>query len=212
MKKLLFVCGSLVFMSCEDGKEGAEGVDGLNLLVSMETEPAGTNCENGGTKVSFGYDQNGDGILASTEITSNTYVCDGSNGNDGNDGVANITTEIIELTGNNTEYVEYSSGNSGYLEYVSSSPLITQDVLENGLVVVEMSNSNNPYVWYSLPIVLFSGDDDGVEYIYTNEYAYQEGIVGISWWCSFDRTAQEWINISSLWANYYKISIITPTE
>lgn len=204
MKKLLFVFGLLVFMSCEDGKEGEEGEDGLNLLVSMETEPVGTNCENGGTKVSFGYDLNGDGILASTEITSNSYVCNGS------DGVANINTEIIELTGNNTEYVEYD--NSGYLLYSSDSPLITEDVLENGLVVVEMSPSNNPYVWYSLPIVIFEGDNSGVEYIYTNEYAYQEGSVGISWWCSFDRSAQDWINISSLWANYYKISIITPTE
>ena len=70
---------------------------------------------------------------------------------------------------------------------------------------------NNPYTWYSLPLVIFNGDDSGVEYIYTNEYAYQEGSVGISWWCSFDRSSQDWIDISSLWANYYKISIITPT-
>ena len=210
MKKLLFVFGLLVFMSCEDGKEGVEGEDGLNLLVSMETEPSGTNCENGGTKVSFGYDQNGDGILASTEITSNTYVCNGSNGNDGNDGVANITTEIIELTENNTEYV--GDNDNGYLLYSSNSPLISDDVLENGLVVVEMSPSNDPYVWYSLPIVMFDGDNLGVDYIYTNEFAYQEGSVGISWWCSFDRSAQDWLGISSLWSNYYKISIITPTE
>ena len=209
MKKLLFVFGLLVFMSCEDGKEGVEGEDGLNLLVSMETEPSGTNCENGGTKVSFGYDQNGDGILASTEITSNTYVCNGSNGNDGNDGVANITTEIIELTENNTEYV--GDNDNGYLLYSSNSPLISDDVLENGLVVVEMSPSNDPYVWYSLPIVMFDGDNLGVDYIYTNEFAYQEGSVGISWWCSFDRSAQDWLGISSLWSNYYKISIITPT-
>ena len=210
MKNLLFVFGLLVFMSCEDGKEGVEGEDGLNLLVSMETEPSGTNCENGGTKVSFGYDQNGDGILASTEITSNTYVCNGSNGNDGNDGVANITTEIIELTENNTEYV--GDNDNGYLLYSSNSPLISDDVLENGLVVVEMSPSNDPYVWYSLPIVMFDGDNLGVDYIYTNEFAYQEGSVGISWWCSFDRSAQDWLGISSLWSNYYKISIITPTE
>lgn len=209
MKKLLFVFGLLVFMSCEDGKEGVEGEDGLNLLVSMETEPSGTNCENGGTKVSFGYDQNGDGILASTEITSNTYVCNGSNGNDGNDGVANITTEIIELTENNTEYV--GDNDNGYLLYSSNSPLISDDVLENGLVVVEMSPSNDPYVWYSLPIVMFDGDNLGVDYIYTNEFAYEEGSVGISWWCSFDRSAQDWLGISSLWSNYYKISIITPT-
>ena len=208
MKNLLFVFGLLVFMSCEDGKEGAEGVDGLNLLVSMETEPTGTNCENGGTKVSFGYDQNGDGILASTEITSNTYVCNGSDGSNGNDGVANINTEIIELTGNNTEYV--GDNDNGYLLYSSNSPLITDDVLENGLVVVEMSPSNDPYVWYSLPIVMFDGDNLGVDYIYTNEFAYQEGSVGISWWCSFDRSAQDWLGISSVWSNYYKISIITP--
>ena len=209
MKKLLFVFGLLVFMSCEDGKEGVEGEDGLNLLVSMETEPAGTNCENGGTKVSFGYDQNGDGILASTEITSNTYVCNGSDGSNGNDGVANITTEIIELTENNTEYV--GDNDNGYLLYSSNSPLISDDVLENGLVVVEMSPSNDPYVWYSLPIVMFDGDNLGVDYIYTNEFAYEEGSVGISWWCSFDRSAQDWLGISSLWSNYYKISIITPT-
>jgi hypothetical protein len=208
MKNLLFVFGLLVFMSCEDGKEGAEGVDGLNLLVSMETEPTGTNCENGGTKVSFGYDQNGDGILASTEITSNTYVCNGSDGSNGNDGVANINTEIIELTGNNTEYV--GDNDNGYLLYSSNSPLITDDVLENGLVVVEMSPSNDPYVWYSLPIVMFDGDNLGVDYIYTNEFAYEEGSVGISWWCSFDRSAQDWLGISSVWSNYYKISIITP--
>ncbi|MBT6113800.1 MAG: hypothetical protein HOH03_09350 [Candidatus Marinimicrobia bacterium] len=210
MKNLLFVFGLLVFMSCEDGKEGVEGEDGLNLLVSMETEQAGTNCENGGTKVSFGYDQNGDGILASTEITSNTYVCNGSDGSNGNDGVANITTEIIELTGNNTEYV--GDNDNGYLLYSSNSPLISDDVLENGLVVVEMSPSNDPYVWYSLPIVMFDGDNLGVDYIYTNEFAYEEGSVGISWWCSFDRSAQDWLGISSLWSNYYKISIITPTE
>jgi len=204
MKKLLFLFGLFIFMSCEEAKEGVEGEDGLNLLVSMETEPAGTNCENGGTKISFGYDLNGDGILASTEITSNSFVCNGSNG------VANISTEIIELTGNNTEYMGDNS--NGYLLYSSNSPLVTEDVLENGLVVVEMSPSNNPYVWFSLPLVIFNGDDNGVDYIYTNEFAYEEGSVGISWWCSFDRTAQEWINISSLWANYYKISIITPTE
>jgi len=208
MKNLLFVFGLLVFMSCEDGKEGAEGVDGLNLLVSMETEPTGTNCENGGTKVSFGYDQNGDGILASTEITSNTYVCNGSDGSNGNDGVANINTEIIQLTGNNTEYV--GDNDNGFLLYSSNSPLITDDVLENGLVVVEMSPSNDPYVWYSLPIVMFDGDNLGVDYIYTNEFAYEEGSVGISWWCSFDRSAQDWLGISSVWSNYYKISIITP--
>ena len=36
MKKILFVFGLFIFMSCEDGKEGTEGEDGLNLLVSID--------------------------------------------------------------------------------------------------------------------------------------------------------------------------------
>ena len=60
----------------EDGAEGTDGTDGVNgvdgtngddgtngnsALISTADEPAGDNCENGGTAISYGNDTNGDG-------------------------------------------------------------------------------------------------------------------------------------------------------
>ena len=69
--------------------------------------------------------------------------------------VANIHTEIIEMTVNNTSYVPLTSntGTSGYLYYTFESPLVTQAVIDSGLVVVEMSPST-PYDWAYLPLQL----------------------------------------------------------
>ena len=131
---------------------------------------------------------------------------DGANGDDGDDGVANIHTEIIEMTINNTEYV----ANPGYLQYTLTSNLVTQAVVDSGLVVVEVSPSNNPYTWYSLPYIVYDGDNNDVNWMITCEYAYTLGSVGISWWSSEYFEESEWLEIAPLWASYYKISIITP--
>ena len=64
--------------------------------------------------------------------------------------------------------------------------------------------------WNSLPYLLYNGDNDGVNYVYNCEYIYTQGFITISWWCSFDRTAQDWLNIQTLWAADYKITIVTP--
>ena len=46
-------------------------------LINTTTEPAGTNCVNGGTKIEVGLDANNNGILDSNEINSSMtkYIC-----------------------------------------------------------------------------------------------------------------------------------------
>ena len=59
---------------------GAVGANGLAALVSVTSEPAGTNCTSGGKKVSVGPDSNGNGVLGNSEITSSDYICNGATG------------------------------------------------------------------------------------------------------------------------------------
>ncbi|WP_258098702.1 DUF7151 family protein [Marinoscillum pacificum] len=66
------------------------GVDGNTSLTSVSTEPAGTNCDNGGLKIDSGVDVDGDGTLNDTEISATAYVC---NGIDGNNSITKITSE-----------------------------------------------------------------------------------------------------------------------
>ena len=66
------------------------GIDGNTSLTSVITEPAGTNCENGGIKIDSGVDTNKDGTLDDTEITATAFVC---NGIDGNNSLTKITSE-----------------------------------------------------------------------------------------------------------------------
>lgn len=130
----------------------------------------------------------------------------------GQDGVANMHIEIIQLTPSNTQFVDYDtygSGTSGYLAYEHETSHLTSSVLDSGLVKVELSVDDGE-TWNSLPYLLYNGDNDGVNYVYNCEYNYTEGSVRISWWCSFDRTAQDWLNIENLWAADYKITIVTP--
>ena len=136
---------------------------------------------------------------------------EGPAGPAGADGVANIITEVVQLTSMNTQYISYESntGTSGYLLYEHETTYLPQAVLDSGQVIVEISPDDGD-TWYSLPYILYNGDDTDVNYMYTCEYAYSEESVGISWWCSFDMSANDWVEIESLWANDYKITIFTP--
>lgn len=58
-----------------NGSPGMNGTNGRSSLVRTATEPAGTNCRNGGTAILVGLDTDGDGMLADGEVTSRTYVC-----------------------------------------------------------------------------------------------------------------------------------------
>lgn len=70
---------------------GTNGTDGRPALLSMVTEPTGSNCTYGGAKVNAGLDANQDGLLEDAEITSASYVCNGSPGL--HDSLLSIVTE-----------------------------------------------------------------------------------------------------------------------
>ena len=69
-----------------NGEDGVDGTNGFNTLVHSETEPVGENCTTGGTKISFGLDEDEDGFLDIEEVRNTVYVCNGENGEDGEDG------------------------------------------------------------------------------------------------------------------------------
>ena len=64
---------------------GVDGQDGVGDAVRTSTEPAGTNCQNGGQKIERGRDLNRNGQLDVSEITSTNYVCNGIDGTNGHD-------------------------------------------------------------------------------------------------------------------------------
>ena len=57
------------------GPQGVQGESGYNSLINMTTEPAGSNCAFGGTKVQTGLDANRNGALDSGEVSQTKYVC-----------------------------------------------------------------------------------------------------------------------------------------
>jgi hypothetical protein len=71
-----------------DGASGANGVDGLSTLVLTSAEPAGANCEAGGTRMEGGRDANRNGMLdaGELEVSLTRYVCDGLRGLKGEPG------------------------------------------------------------------------------------------------------------------------------
>jgi hypothetical protein len=62
------------------GATGPAGTNGLNSLIKTTTEPAGSNCANGGTKIETGLDANGNGSLDAGEVNASQtqYVCNGA--------------------------------------------------------------------------------------------------------------------------------------
>ncbi|MFT6396950.1 MAG: hypothetical protein ACJAYU_001694 [Bradymonadia bacterium] len=72
--KLLFLCAASIIVACGDEVTEITG----DALLSSAAEPAGDNCELGGTALSVGVDK--DGSLAGSEVESTTYLCDGATG------------------------------------------------------------------------------------------------------------------------------------
>jgi OmcA/MtrC family decaheme c-type cytochrome len=60
------------------GASGGTGDPGDNALAVTTAEPAGANCPSGGTRIDVGLDANANGTLDASEITSTSYVCNGS--------------------------------------------------------------------------------------------------------------------------------------
>lgn len=59
---------------------GMDGAPGMSSLVEASTEPAGTNCAHGGTKIVTGVDTSKNGTLDASEVTHTSYVCNGAPG------------------------------------------------------------------------------------------------------------------------------------
>lgn len=73
---LLAVFSSTLFAACA----GDNGSDGIDTLVASSAEEAGENCPNGGLRLDFGADTDGDAQLSADEVTSTNFVCDGNDG------------------------------------------------------------------------------------------------------------------------------------
>lgn len=82
--------GILEINEIQNTKYICNGNNGNNSLTTIVTEVSGGNCGNGGVKISYGLDLNGNSILDTNEVSSTTYVC---NGIDGNISLINITEE-----------------------------------------------------------------------------------------------------------------------
>src|SRR5215217_6596458 len=77
---------SVALSGCGGGAQDATPVTiPVEPQVMVETlpEPGGENCATGGTQIVIGYDQDQDGALEDDEVTSQSYVCAGTNGSDG---------------------------------------------------------------------------------------------------------------------------------
>lgn len=64
------------------------GGRGFDALVDLAAEPAGGNCTHGGVSIKSGQDRDGDGKLATAEVTKTEYACDGASGGCSCDGAA----------------------------------------------------------------------------------------------------------------------------
>ncbi len=84
MRKLhLSVLGALTIAACsgDQGPPGEPGPTGANALTATSPEPAGSHCPAGGTKIEWGLDSNGNGLLDADEVTGSSYVCNGTGKN-----------------------------------------------------------------------------------------------------------------------------------
>ena len=86
------------------------GTNGLSALVSVVSEPSGTNCAYGGYKMNVGLDTNNNGVLDPSEITSSDYICNGANsgsggnGGNGGNGFNSLVSIVSEPSGSNCEF------------------------------------------------------------------------------------------------------------
>src|SRR5262245_30215753 len=89
-RKVLGIVGINVLLLCAacSGEDGDDGSNGASSAVRQSDEPAGVNCENGGTKIEFG-ESDTEGELAEDSISGTSYVCNGVAG-------SSIEAEVVE--------------------------------------------------------------------------------------------------------------------
>lgn len=93
------IAGAFYVCNGDDGEPGEDGDPGQTALANITDEPAGENCVNGGHRIDYGLDENGNGGLDDEEILGEYYACDGEDGEPGESGdpgrssLASITDE-----------------------------------------------------------------------------------------------------------------------
>ena len=128
---------------------GTNGINGKNDLLSITSEPSGSNCLNGGSQVSVGLDQNGNEVLDKSEVTSFNYICNGTNaasgtnvinGVNGANGLTTLSKSITEVSGLNCPYggIKITSG----LDINANLVLDANEVVSSTYVCNGISGSN----------------------------------------------------------------------
>jgi hypothetical protein len=110
-----YICSGTNGTNGTNGSNGTDGANGLNTLVSIVSEPVGSNCGNGGSKVTSGLDSNANNILDAGEVTTTTYVCNGATG------PAGPGVTWVDVTGTSVQAVS----NTGYMADNVSQVTIT---------------------------------------------------------------------------------------
>ena len=118
-------------------------------LINTTTEPIGSNCSNGGTKIETGLDANSNGVLDISEIngTQTKYICNGASSILSNGSVAGNTpywNGSQWITDNSNLFNEGSNIGIG-----TSSPVEKLDV--NGNIRTNQVNSNGDLLLTAKP-------------------------------------------------------------
>ena len=72
------------------GLPGAAGLPGVMSLVKLDSEPVGSNCPAGGSRISAGLDSNRNDVLDASEISQSRFACNGGSGTNGTNGTNGI--------------------------------------------------------------------------------------------------------------------------
>ena len=136
------------------------GCTSASSLVEFVDEPAGNNCQFGGSRVNSGLDDDGDGTLSGSEVTDTTYVCNGAAG-----GVSIIATSA-EPEGSNCanggQRVDAGVDDNANGTLDASEVDSTTYVCNGGIGLVSVSNepggSNCAYGGQRIDVGI---DDDG---------------------------------------------------
>jgi hypothetical protein len=125
-----------------DGHDGTNGTDGASSLVTTASEEPGGHCAAGGTKLSFGLDDNRNGVLDADEVSNVAYVCHGVSATDtdaghcAETGCAPPGPNPCDQDGDGFVNAGPSCGTGGPLDCNDADPTIfpgAPDVCSNGI-------------------------------------------------------------------------------
>ena len=127
------ICNGVSGEDGEDGAVGATGASGYDSLIASSSEPAGSNCANGGHKMEIGSDLDRDGQMDANEISNTLYICDGE------DGVA-VSIPWVDITGIPSDIADGDDDTT----YDGSDFAMSGNSCSNGQVMMGISSSGNP--------------------------------------------------------------------